>query len=111
MLRAAAAIESGDNTPTSGRIDDGCAASDCGLRTAAPAATPPSRVMNSRRFTAQYLLCLNEKNSIPLVLLRCGILARLRTGLGQKQTARHPSGYVRFTPEGGHQTRQTRTSA
>jgi hypothetical protein len=42
-------------------------------------------VKKSRRFTAQYLPCLNERNGIPSVLLRCGISIRPMTGWGQNQ--------------------------
>ena len=49
------------------------------------AAAPPSSVMNSRRFTDQYLRCLDRKDSTPRWgrrLLRCGISTRLMTAVG-----------------------------
>jgi hypothetical protein len=58
----------------------------CGRSRAAAAPRVPMSVMNSRRFTAQYLPCSRTKGMAHGGLLRCGISIRPMSALGQTRS-------------------------
>src|SRR5258708_7719712 len=67
-----------------------CARAASGHATEDAAAAPPSSVMKSRRFTAQYLPCFRTGGIAHRGLLRCGISSRscrkwVKTGKAQTE--------------------------
>src|SRR6516225_7039234 len=84
--------------PTTGT--PGCARAASGHA----AVMPPSRVTNSRRFTASGSRASGKKDSTPgRGLLRCGISIRPMSALGQKRTKRHLGAMSALPPKADKQ--------